>query len=561
MTDLDDLPEISDTGEVSASEDEADESQHLAFLEGISKLGKNEKDNEKRTESSSIVSEFTVGETGTEKVNVEQLLEALGDKRKLVALSRKVKRVVKRNSALPSPLTSIEVVKINREIGYKAVSDELNKWNNIVREHRVAEKLRFPLKRPAIPLQTSENVVKRFKPATPLENEIALLLEKKEDRGKEEEVEASVKPPITVDEALQWRQDAKKLRAVQSYEAAKARRQKKIKSKSYHRILKRERLNRQAKEFDALKDTDPEQFLKKLETLDKQRILERMTLKHRGTGKWAKAQKFRAKYDDDSRKALTEQLQLNRLLTMKHQGQLDDDDNDEDEEQEIQERMDINGQMVSNQSGAPITDQDSAKDVSVDPNNFVTVTKEIRGSSHPKIADSGDFEESESEEDQRAIIEEAFADDDVVDQFRAAKQAIVDKSKPKEIDLTLPGWGEWGGKGIRISQHKRRRFIKPAPPAKPRKDDRLSHVIINEKQNKNLMQHVVSAVPHPYQNAEQFEHSMKIPLGNTWNPETSFRQMVVPNVITKMGSIIEPINMEVLSSAGKRKRGKRLKKR
>lgn len=53
------------------------------------------------------------------------------------------------------------------------------------------------------------------------------------------------------------------------------------------------------KEFDALKDNDPEKALEKLEQLDKRRIEERMTLKHKGAGKWAKLQAIRSKYDEN----------------------------------------------------------------------------------------------------------------------------------------------------------------------------------------------------------------------------------------------------------------------
>ena len=36
-------------------------------------------------------------------------------------------------------------------------------------------------------------------------------------------------------------------------------------------------------------------------------------------------------------------------------------------------------------------------------------------------------------------IAEAFAQDDVVDEFVAEKKAMEERDKPKDIDLTLPG--------------------------------------------------------------------------------------------------------------------------
>ena len=53
------------------------------------------------------------------------------------------------------------------------------------------------------------------------------------------------------------------------------------------------------KEFEVLKEHDPEGALEKLEQLEKKRIEERMTLKHKGAGKWAKLQAIRSKYDQN----------------------------------------------------------------------------------------------------------------------------------------------------------------------------------------------------------------------------------------------------------------------
>eukprot|EP00061_Rhincodon_typus_P017923 g46857.t1 len=98
-------------------------------------------------------------------------------------------------------------------------------------------------------------------------------------------------------------------------------------------------------------------------------------------------------------------------------------------------------------------------------------------------------EENEEYEDQRMVIQEAFASDDVIDDFIKDKQKQIDASKPKDIDLTLPGWGEWGGQGLQPSGKKRRRFrIKAAPPP-PRKDQNLPNVIINEKRDIGVAAH------------------------------------------------------------------------
>ena len=48
-----------------------------------------------------------------------------------------------------------------------------------------------------------------------------------------------------------------------------------------------------------MKEDHPDEALEKLQELEKRRVEERMTLKHKGAGKWAKMQAIRSKYDEE----------------------------------------------------------------------------------------------------------------------------------------------------------------------------------------------------------------------------------------------------------------------
>ncbi len=58
---------------------------------------------------------------------------------------------------------------------------------------------------------------------------------------------------------------------------------------------------------------------------------------------------------------------------------------------------------------------------------------------------------------QRMTIAQAFADDDVIAEFREEKRALEERDKPKDIDLSLPGWGEWTGGDSKPSKRRRNR--------------------------------------------------------------------------------------------------------
>lgn len=124
---------------------------------------------------------------------------------------------------------------------------------------------------------------------------------------------------LSVEEAMATHSEIAKLRAMQSYAMAKSKRQNKIKSKKYHRLLRKTKIKQQMKEFEDLQKKDPEGAMLKLEELEKSRAEERMSLKHRNTSKWSKMHAARAKYNKDSRIALAEQLRLSKDLTKKVQ--------------------------------------------------------------------------------------------------------------------------------------------------------------------------------------------------------------------------------------------------
>merc|ERR1711892_1449235 len=107
----------------------------------------------------------------------------------------------------------------------------------------------------------------------------------------------------------------------------------------------------------------------------------------------------------------------------------------------------------------------------VDPDNFINVEPKDIGSDLPEIMGYNELEDDT--EDQRDIIAEAFAEDDVVESFKAEKAALIEAKKPKDIDLTLPGWGEWGGGGA-------------APSKKKRKDENSGHLILNTDKDDKL---------------------------------------------------------------------------
>lgn len=143
--------------------------------------------------------------------------------------------------------------------------------------------------------------------------------------------------------------------------------------------------------------------------------------------------------------------------------------------------------------------------------------------------------------EQTMDINEAFANDDVLADFLQEKNEAIEMDKPKVIDTTLPGWGEWGGAGLSVSKKKKQKFTKEAGPAPKRKDLGNPNVIINEKINSSFTKHQVNMVPFPYSNKAEFERSIRQPIGGHWNTPAVHSKLIEPKVSTVPGVTINPM--------------------
>ncbi|CAB0035934.1 unnamed protein product [Trichogramma brassicae] len=148
-------------------------------------------------------------------------------------------------------------------------------------------------------------------------------------------------------------------------------------------------------------------------------------------------------------------------------------------------------------------------------------------------------------EDERRFTQ-AFRDTDLARDFRKDKAAEIKKNQPQDIDLTLPGWGSWGGPGIKVSRRKRRRFIFKAPKVAPRRDENKGDVVILEENAPKIRRHMVNDLPFPYNAVKDFEASIRAPIGREFVPEKTFTKLTLPHVKTKMGKIIEPMTEDAL---------------
>ncbi|OQD84412.1 hypothetical protein PENANT_c013G09701 [Penicillium antarcticum] len=138
------------------------------------------------------------------------------------------------------------------------------------------------------------------------------------------------------------------------------------------------------------------------------------------------------------------------------------------------------------------------------------------------------------------LVKRAFAGDEVVHDFEQDKMNTIEDEGDKVVDNTLEGWGSWAGDGVSKKQQKRqKRDLTTVQGVKPqqRKDAKLDRVIINQKRN---VKYMASQLPHEFETKQQYERSLRMPLGPEWSTKESFQSGTKPRVMVKQG-IIKPM--------------------
>ncbi|KEF57596.1 uncharacterized protein A1O9_05514 [Exophiala aquamarina CBS 119918] len=173
------------------------------------------------------------------------------------------------------------------------------------------------------------------------------------------------------------------------------------------------------------------------------------------------------------------------------------------------------------------------------------VQQKTKGTLEARLDDYTSSSASEAEDDKAALAQDIFAGpDELVQEFEKEKNEIVAEEGDQIVDNTLPGWGSWAGEGISKKAQKRAKgkvlaTIQGVAKDK-RRDAKLERVIINEKRVKKNDKYRASELPHPFESRQQYERSLRLPLGPEWTTKSTFQDATKPRVLMKQG-VIRPM--------------------
>ncbi|RYC56393.1 hypothetical protein CHU98_g9828 [Xylaria longipes] len=275
--------------------------------------------------------------------------------KKSLKLMSKDERATKKQK-LEVPLARRAQAKLDREVAYEKTNESMGRWLDTVKAMRRADtSLVFPLPQHETGLARHDNSelapLNQKTAGTELENTIMAIME---ESGLSLSAEPKKKAVVVDEEGQTISRKAMLLqkrreRELQSREEARAKRIKKIKSKAYHRVHRRQRERDEIKEREIMVASGEIDSEEEREALDRQRAMERMGARHRES-KWAKQanKNGRAAWDDDVRMGVTEMARRDEELRRRIEGKpvnkgSDDesDDSDDSAASDVDQRVKI----------------------------------------------------------------------------------------------------------------------------------------------------------------------------------------------------------------------------
>lgn len=336
-------------------DDEEDSERHQKMLQAVTGMSSDAVEGKKRRKKVVVSeaypeSEFNLDQKAsgnTENVSIQDLMAPLYGSSGFGSLRKRMQQLEKNAMPVEAPLPKVVKDRLERKAAYVHTKEDVTKWQPIIKKNREASTIKLDQKVDAGKTGIGARAYD-FTPTSALEKEIACLLQSTSvvEAQNSDGVELLELNKLTVEQVRERQGRLAKMRNLMFRHELKAKHIKKIKSKTYHRLLKKERVKAGLGETPA----DPEAAKEYAMKQEFKRAEERMTLKHKNTSKWAKRVLKRGleKQDEGTRAAIAEQLHLNTLLSRKIRSMNESSSSDESSSED-----DDNAEITLGSDGKP----------------------------------------------------------------------------------------------------------------------------------------------------------------------------------------------------------------
>ena len=140
--------------------------------------------------------------------------------------------------------------------------------------------------------------------------------------------------------------------------------------------------------------------------------------------------------------------------------------------------------------------------------------------------------------------------------LESENKAQIEKIKKENPDF-IPGWGSWTGDSTQLKAKEflqKKRYEAKIQRLHQQANENVEKnpfVKVNNSFDKNFSSYLVKELPLNMANREQFELLNNNPIGREWNSLTTYKQIMQPKIVKKIGQIIEPMSINDKTKAKK----------
>ncbi|KAK2364680.1 U3 ribonucleoprotein (Utp) family protein [Trifolium repens] len=253
---------------------------------------------------------------GDGRVSIEDLLNPLSEEPEFANLRKRNALIEKHARTVHAPLPTADQAKVDRKVAYEITKKEVTKWQPIIQRNREAPTLFFDEKTD-LGFSTIGAIASEFEPRTEFEKKMAALVhvDKLMEAHNKDGSRLLELNKVSIEDEKDRQNRMAKMRSLLFRHEMKAKHVNKIKSRTFRRLLKKDRLKAESSQLQMDPEAAKEYALKR----EREMAEERMTLKHKQNSKWLQRHKQRGldKQDEGTRAAVIEHFQRHDELTRK----------------------------------------------------------------------------------------------------------------------------------------------------------------------------------------------------------------------------------------------------
>ncbi len=381
-------------------------------------------------------------------------------------------------------------------------------------------------------------------------------------------------PPTPELQAHNERSQLARIRTLMRAEQIRAHRLKKIKSKTYRKLIRKKEMKGMQELIAKLDKEDPEAAEKIKAELERKLSSLRLNRQRQARIKWAKAaerfggREIRSEISRQTQAQADEKRELIRAIKGRtdregSDSELDDNDSDmsssDDDSDDIVSKVKkaINAKVVGSVDASEpekgllgmkfMREAETRKK-----NQTVAEAKEYIDTleNDSEASDKDDDEDVVAQNEpvpeadsQQALVASLFGSvvPDKPKSSSAKRTKSITVEQPREGD-EIPGWGSWVGEGVKKRKRKQAKSV-PAQPAKAAKPSAIVQALDESVVKAPLIKYQVNEIPYPYKIREEYEAATSMPLGPEWQSLTAHSEAVQPKICARLGAVVPPLRL------------------